>query len=73
VEHAERDRNAQLSPQPLRRTQGTLATEAGVSAVAVAAHLGHDLAVTMRSYVDPNAVRAAQTERALRVIAGGRK
>lgn len=44
-----------LPPQALRRTQATLATEAGETALAVARHLGHATgaapAVTGRSYV----------------------
>lgn len=65
-----------LPPQALRRTQATLATEAGATGLMVAAHLGHDIpappAVTHRSYVAPEAARDAQVQRAFRVITGGR-
>ncbi len=66
-----------LGPQALRRTQSTLATEAGETALAVARHLGQSTgqapAVTHRSYVGRNAARAARGERALQVIQGGRR
>jgi integrase len=61
-----------LPPQALRRTQGTLATEAGVAALAVSAHLGHaSTAITARAYVNPEATATARTERAFRVLDGG--
>ena len=66
-----------LPPQALRRTHATLATEAGESALAVARQLGHATgaapAVTGRSYVGRDAAVAAQGDRALRVIQGGRR
>lgn len=66
-----------LSPQALRRTQATLATEAGETALAVARHLGHATgaapAVTGRSYVGREAARAAAIERGIVVLQGGRK
>lgn len=66
-----------LGPQALRRTQATLATEAGESALAVARHLGHATgaapAVTHRSYVGRDAARDAGIERGLRVIQGGQR
>lgn len=60
----------QVSPQALRRTQATLATAAGATALDVARHLGHaSTAIAERSYVDPNAVTTARTERAhLRLV-----
>jgi integrase len=65
-----------LSPQALRRTQASLATEAGETAIAVARHLGHTTgeapAVTERSYIERETAAAAQGERALRVIRGGK-
>lgn len=62
-----------LSAQGLRRTQSDLADEAGVSAIAIANHLGQTSPrVTERSYRDPNVVAAAKQERALRLIAGGK-
>lgn len=64
-------------PQALRRTQSTLATEAGETALAVARHLGHAIgaapAVTHRSYVARDAARDAEVERGLRVLQGGRR
>lgn len=67
-----------LTPQALRRTQATLATDAGATGPMVSAHLGHvtdaDLAqITKRSYVEPNAQRDAQVERSFRVLAGGKR
>jgi integrase len=62
----------ELSPQALRRTQSTLATEAGETALAVARHLGHATgeapAVTGRSYVGRDAASEAKQERAARAI-----
>lgn len=66
----------ELPPQALRRTQATLATEAGETALAVARHLGHATGaapeVTGRSYVGRDAARDAVAVRALRVIRGGK-
>lgn len=63
----------ELPPQALRRTNSDLADESGVSAVAIAAHLGQTSpAVTQRSYRDRNAMADAKQGRALRVLAGGR-
>ncbi len=63
-----------LSPQALRRTQATLATDAGETALAVARHLGHATgaapAVTERSYVARAAASDARGERAQRLIRG---
>ena len=65
-----------LPPQALRRTQATLATDAGETGLAVARHLGHATgaapAVTGRAYVGRDAASDAQVERGLRVIQGGR-
>jgi hypothetical protein len=65
-----------LPPQALRRTQSSLATEAGETALAVARHFGHAVGAapktTTQSYIDRDAATAAQGERALRVIRGGR-
>ena len=65
-----------LPPQALRRTQASLATEAGETALAVARHLGHSTSgapkVTAQAYIERDAAVAAQGERALRVIQGGR-
>lgn len=64
----------ELPPQALRRTQATLATEAGVAALAVAAHLGHaGTAITQRAYVDPSATRSARGRAALKVLKGDRR
>lgn len=55
-----------VSPQALRRTQATLATAAGATALDVARHLGHaSTAIAARSYIDPTAVTTARTERAV--------
>lgn len=63
-----------LPPQALRRTHADLATAAGLASEAVASHLGHtSSAVTDRSYRDRQATRDARADRALRVIAGGKK
>lgn len=64
-----------LPPQALRRTQATLATDAGETGLAVARHLGHATgaapAVTGRAYVGRDAASDAQVERGLRVLQGG--
>lgn len=63
-----------MPPQALRRTQATLATEAGETGLAVARHLGHATgeapAVTGRSYVGRDAVTDLRVERARRAIEG---
>jgi len=62
-----------VPPQALRRTQSSLATEAGETSLAVARHLGHASAqVAATSYVDRDSAADAQGERALRVIRGGK-
>lgn len=62
-----------VPPQGLRRTQASLATEAGETAIAVARHLGHaGTQVTRESYIERDAATAAQGARALRLIRGGR-
>lgn len=64
-----------LPPQALRRTQSTLATDAGETGLAVARQLGHAVdaapAVTGRAYVGRDAASDAQIERGLRVLQGG--
>ncbi len=63
-----------LPPQALRRTHSDVATDAGLSAHAVASHLGHTSStVTDRSYRDRQVTQDAAAVRTLRVIAGGRK
>jgi integrase len=63
-----------LSPQAMRRTQATLATDAGATGLMVAEHLGHESpAITHRAYIEPSAAKDAQVERAVRVIAGARR
>ena len=61
----------------LRRTQPTLATDAGATGLMVAQHLGHAVgkapAVTHRSYVERDAARGAAIDRGLRVLQGGRR
>lgn len=65
-----------LPPQALRRTQATLAEDAGETALAVARHLGHATAaapaVTHRSYVGRDTVRNAAVKRGLAALRGGR-
>lgn len=65
-----------VPPQALRRTQATLATDAGATSLDVARHLGHSTGeaptVTRRSYVGRDAAVDARTERALRSIQGDR-
>lgn len=65
-----------LPPQALRRTQATLATDAGATGLMVAAHLGHEVpapAVTDQAYVGRDAATDARVERGLRVLQGGRR
>ena len=66
-----------LAPQALRRTQSTLATEAGATGLMVAQHLGHAVggapAVTGRSYVGREAAADAKIRLGLSVIQGGRR
>ena len=66
-----------LPPQALRRTQASLATEAGETALAVARHLGHAVGaaprVTGQAYIERDAASAAQGERALKVLQGGKR
>jgi integrase len=66
----------EVPPQALRRTHATLASAAGETGYAVARALGHSTGsapkVTTQSYLGREAVEAAQGERLLRVIRGGR-
>jgi len=63
-----------VPPQALRRTQATLATEAGATALMVADHLGQTSpAIAERAYIEPSAVSDARNERAFQVIQGGRR
>jgi integrase len=63
-----------VTAQGLRGTHATLAEESGVSAVAVAAQLGHESITTTRGhYTQPAAVERGQQRRALAVLVGGRK
>lgn len=66
-----------LGPQGLRRTQATLATDAGETGLAVARHLGHATgaapAVTHRAYVGRGAARDAAVARGIHVLQGGRR
>lgn len=60
-----------LPPQALRRTWSSLATDASVAGLAVAAHLGHGSArVAEQSYIDRDTATAAQGERVRNVIRG---
>jgi integrase len=62
-----------VTPQGLRGTVGTIARELGNSAEMVATFLGHTVEVSNRSYVDQARVAAAQQERALQVLQGGKR
>jgi len=66
----------ELGPQALRRTQATLATDAGATGLMVAKHLGHAVAdaaptVTRQHYIGRNEASDAQAERALRALTDG--
>lgn len=62
-----------LPPQALRRTNATLATEAGAAGPIVAAHLGHGSpAIAREAYIERDAPAAAGARRALGVIRGGK-
>lgn len=60
--------------QSMRGLHGTLATQAGATAEAVARQLGHaNTQVTHAHYIEPAATAAAQQGRMLSVIMGGKK
>jgi integrase len=65
-----------LPPQALRRTWSSLADAVGEAPLSIARHLGHAIPaapkVTEQAYLHRGAVAAAQGERVLRVIRGGR-
>lgn len=67
----------ELGPQGLRRTQATLAEDAGATGLQVAAHLGHAVAkapaVTHRAYVGRDSARNAAVARGMRVLQGGKQ
>lgn len=63
----------EVTPQGLRGTAATIAREAGELGETVAASLGHTLEVSNRSYVDQARVEAAQQQRALQVLQGGKR
>jgi integrase len=57
----------------LRGLHGTLGVEGGATAEAVARALGHtSTKITLKHYVAPDAARAAQTDRLLVVLEGGK-
>lgn len=63
-----------VTPQALRRTWSDVAEDAGESALVVARHLGHmSASVADRSYRDRQSTNDARGDRALRVIAGGKR
>lgn len=63
-----------VAPHGLRGTFSSVAHRAGVASHVVAQQLGHgDKRVTLDSYTDPGAVRAAKQRRILRVLKGGRR
>jgi integrase len=63
-----------LGPQAQRRTQSTLATDAGATGIMVAQHLGHAVAdapvVTQQHYIGRSEAKDAQIDRAMRMLAG---
>ena len=65
---------SELYPQALRRTQATLATDAGETALAVARHLGHATGeapvVTGQSYIGRRSAADASIARSVRVLSG---
>lgn len=65
-----------LPPQAIRRTWASLADEVSVAPLEIARGLGHASVaapkVTEQAYLERGSVAAAQGERALRVIRGGR-
>lgn len=64
----------EVTPQALRRTLATLATDAGVAGLALAASLGHGSTdVANESYIARGGAAAAAAARGIRVIQGGRK
>jgi site-specific recombinase XerC len=64
----------EVPPQALRRTQASLAMDAGETSLAVARHLGQATGeapkVTAQSYLERGSVATAQGERAMRAIRG---
>ena len=67
-----------LGPQAQRRTQSTLATDAGATGLMVAQHLGQAVpdaapVVTREHYIGRSEASNAQAERALRVLEGGQR
>jgi integrase len=63
-----------ITAHGLRGTHATLAEEAGATGIAVARALGHEqVSTTHRHYTKPSVVSLATQNRALRVLAGGRK
>lgn len=62
-----------VSAHSMRGLHSTLAMEAGVTGAVVASSLGHEsVSTTVESYAAPEAVAAAQQERTLTVLNGGR-
>lgn len=63
-----------VCPHALKGTAGTLLAETGAAAEVIADHLSHEeTSTTTKHYVAPGAAEAAQLERALVVIAGGKR
>jgi len=62
-----------VTPHGLKGTTGTLATEAGALADAVAEYLSHTSTATGRHYVADGAAANAKAARALEVIVGGKR
>jgi integrase len=64
-----------VCPHSLKGQAGTILAETGTAADVIADHLSHDdyEATTKRHYVAPDVAEAAQAERALKIIAGGKR
>lgn len=63
-----------VCPHALKGIAGSMAAEMGDTADRIAAHLSHEeTTTTMQHYVQPAAVEAAQLERALKVMQGGKR
>jgi integrase len=63
---------SKISPHGLRGNAATWAKIGGSQDQAIAAALGHDVAMTRTHYFDRAAIGEAQTERTLRLLKGGR-
>jgi integrase len=63
-----------VCPHGLRGTHSTIGMPSGLAVQAVAEALGHeDSRTTLRHYIAGGAAEAAQAQRALKLIAGGKR